>query len=91
MLWLARFGPHPRLQEHACRDDDISDVMREVTALAHCNCEQITKYHDSFILPGTSKLLISMELMACSGSDLVRLFLTFLSVEYLESSQNAMQ
>ena len=54
------------------RDDDISDVMQEITALANCACEQITKYHDSLMLPGTSKLLISMELMACSGSDVVR-------------------
>jgi hypothetical protein len=46
--------------------------MQEITALANCQCEQITKYYDSFILPNSSKLLIAMELMACSGSDLVR-------------------
>ena len=46
--------------------------MQEITALAHCQCEQITRYHDSFFMPDSAKLLIAMELMACSGSDLVR-------------------
>jgi hypothetical protein len=62
--------PHSR--HLLCRDDDIVDVMQEIAALAHCQCDQITKYYDSFIMPGSSKLLIAMELMACSGSDLVR-------------------
>lgn len=51
--------------------------MQEISALANCNCDQITRYYDSCMLPNTSKLLIAMELMACSGSDLVRPMLSF--------------
>jgi hypothetical protein len=54
-----------------CREDDISDVMQEISALANCDCQSITKYHNSLLLPNSSKLLIAMELMACSGSDVV--------------------
>lgn len=53
------------------REDDISDVMQEISALANCDCLSITKYHNSLLLPNSSKLLIAMELMACSGSDVV--------------------
>lgn len=56
-----------------CSEDDISDVMQEITALANCDCPQITKYYDSMLLPGSSKLVIAMELMSCSGADLVLL------------------
>lgn len=56
----------------ACRDDDISDVMQEISALANCDCASITKYYNSLLLPNSSKLLIAMELMCCSGSDLAR-------------------
>jgi serine/threonine protein kinase len=66
------------------REDDISDVMQEISALANCNCPQITKYYDSFMLPHSSKLLIAMELMGCSGSDLVRSFL-LVSMMFAES------
>lgn len=57
---------------HGCSEDDISEVMQEITALANCDCPQITKYFDSMLLPDSSKLVIAMELMSCSGADLVR-------------------
>jgi hypothetical protein len=70
---LARLRPFAAADACAlcCSDDDISDVMQEITALANCQCDQITRYYDSFMLPDSSKLLIAMELMACSGADLV--------------------
>eukprot|EP00892_Ulva_mutabilis_P000417 jgi/Ulvmu1/10376/UM061_0059.1 len=54
-------------------EDDISEVMQEITALANCDCPQITKYYDSMLLPDSSKLVIAMELMSCSGADLLEL------------------
>ena len=46
-------------------------VLQEVSAMAGCKCPNITEYIDSALPPGTSELLIVMELMACSVADLV--------------------
>lgn len=39
--------------------------------LAGCRCKNITEYYGSVIQPGTTELMIVMELMACSVADLV--------------------
>lgn len=44
---------------------------QEITALAACNSNNITKYYASVLRPGTTELMIVMELMACSVADLV--------------------
>ena len=48
--------------------------MQEVAALAECRSSNITEYYASVMLPGTTELLIVMELMAGSVSDLVNPF-----------------
>ncbi len=45
--------------------------LQEITALAACNSNNITKYYASVLRPGTTELMIVMELMACSVADLV--------------------
>ena len=40
--------------------------------LARCRSENITEYYASVLKPGTSELLIVMELMSASVADLVR-------------------
>lgn len=42
-----------------------------MAALAECRSSNITEYYASVMLPGTTELLIVMELMAGSVSDLV--------------------
>ncbi len=44
-----------------------------MSTLARCQSENITQYYASVLKPGTSELLIVMELMAASVADLVRL------------------
>lgn len=39
--------------------------------LAGCRCKNITEYYGSVLKPGSSELIIAMELMACSVADLV--------------------
>lgn len=46
-------------------------VMQEVSVLAKCCSPNITEYFASILMPGTTELLIIMELMATSVSDLV--------------------
>lgn len=46
--------------------------MQEVAVLAECRSANITEYYASVMLPGTTELLIIMELMASSVNDLVR-------------------
>ena len=41
--------------------------------MAECRSPNITEYYASVMLPGTTELLIIMELMASSVNDLVRL------------------
>lgn len=53
-------------------EDDIDDVHREIAALAGCRSPFITRYHGAAVRPGSSELLIVMELLACSVADLVR-------------------
>lgn len=45
--------------------------MQEVSVLAKCCSPNITEYFASILMPGTTELLIIMELMATSVSDLV--------------------
>jgi hypothetical protein len=45
--------------------------MQEVAVLAECRSANITEYYASVMLPGTTELLIIMELMASSVNDLV--------------------
>ena len=50
----------------------ICHLAQEVSTLARCQSENITQYYASVLKPGTSELLIVMELMAASVADLVR-------------------
>ena len=52
-------------------DDDIDDVHKEIAALAACQCDAITDYCASVLPPGSSELLIVMELLDASAADLV--------------------
>ncbi|KAL0028453.1 hypothetical protein WJX77_007542 [Trebouxia sp. C0004] len=52
-------------------EDDIEDIHKEVSVLAKCCSPNITEYFASIMLPGTTELLIIMELMATSLSDLL--------------------
>jgi hypothetical protein len=45
---------------------------QEISALAGCRSDHITRYFGSVMQPGSSELLILMELLACSVADLVR-------------------
>ncbi len=46
--------------------------IQEVAVLAKCRNDNITEYYASVLKPGSSELLIVMELMAASVADLVR-------------------
>ncbi|KAK2078149.1 hypothetical protein QBZ16_004017 [Prototheca wickerhamii] len=52
-------------------EDDIVDIQEEIAALRGCRHPNITQYYGSSIKPGTSRLLIVMELMAVSVADLL--------------------
>ncbi|CAL5224972.1 g7746 [Coccomyxa viridis] len=52
-------------------EDDIEDIHKEVSTLARCQSQNITQYYASVLKPGTSELLIVMELMAASVADLL--------------------
>lgn len=62
-----------------CAPEGKPDVLQEVSTLARCQSQNITQYHASVLKPGTSELLIVMELMAASVADLVPLRLLQLS------------
>lgn len=47
-------------------------ASQEISALAGCRSAHITRYFGSVMAPGSSELLILMELLACSVADLVR-------------------
>eukprot|EP00798_Chlamydomonas_sp_ICE-L_P012354 gene12354-15532_t len=53
-------------------EDDIEDINKEIQTLAGCRCSNITEYYGCIIRPGSSELVIVMELLACSVSDLVQ-------------------
>lgn len=65
--------PHrsPTRRFHHGSEDDIEDICKEISALAGCRSEHITRYYGSVMRPGSSELLILMELLACSVADLV--------------------
>lgn len=47
------------------------EPLQEISALAGCRSAHITRYYASVLRPGSSELLILMELLACSVADLV--------------------
>ena len=55
----------------ALHHDSSMGRMQEVATLARCQSDNITQYYASVLKPGTSELLIVMELMAASVADLV--------------------
>ena len=48
-------------------------VVQEVQVLARCRSQNITQYYASVLQPGSTELMIVMELMAASVFDVVRL------------------
>ncbi|KAK9823509.1 hypothetical protein WJX72_003256 [[Myrmecia] bisecta] len=52
-------------------EDDIEDIHKEVAVLARCKSNNITEYYASVLKPGSTELLIVMELMATSVADLL--------------------
>eukprot|EP00878_Enallax_costatus_P017795 GHUV01018698.1.p1 GENE.GHUV01018698.1~~GHUV01018698.1.p1 ORF type:complete len:270 (+),score=54.09 GHUV01018698.1:1121-1930(+) len=54
-------------------EDDIEDIHKEIATLAGCRSPFITQYHASLIPPGSSQLLIVMELLAGSVADALSL------------------
>eukprot|EP00879_Flechtneria_rotunda_P025416 GHRR01027008.1.p2 GENE.GHRR01027008.1~~GHRR01027008.1.p2 ORF type:complete len:169 (+),score=42.82 GHRR01027008.1:216-722(+) len=56
-------------------EDDIDDIRKEIAMLAGCReCPYITRYYASLIPPGSTQLLIVMELMAGSVADAVSVY-----------------
>ena len=53
------------------RPADVPCVEQEVQVLARCRSRNITQYHASVLLPGSTELMIVMELMAASVFDVV--------------------
>ena len=60
-------------QGFGCDFKHLKVNLQEVATLARCQSENITQYYASVLKPGTSELLIVMELMAASVADLVGL------------------
>ncbi|KAL4440368.1 hypothetical protein ABPG75_003369 [Micractinium tetrahymenae] len=56
-------------------EEDIGEIQREIAMLKQCQSPNITQYYGSqarvAAVPGTSQLMIVMELMAASAADLV--------------------
>jgi serine/threonine-protein kinase 24/25/MST4 len=52
-------------------EEDISEIQREIAMLKQCQSPHITSYFGSAVVPGTSQLMIVMELMSASAADLV--------------------
>lgn len=52
-------------------EEDIAEIQREIAMLKQCQSPNITQYYGSQAVPGTSQLMIVMELMAASAADLV--------------------
>lgn len=48
------------------------EIQKEISMLKTCRSPNITEYYGSAVVPGTTRLMIVMELMAVSVSDLVR-------------------
>ena len=55
-----------------CSEEDIDEIQSEIAMLKQCHSPAITAYYGSALVPGTSQLMIAMELMAASAADLVR-------------------
>jgi serine/threonine protein kinase len=62
---------YPQNLRSACREEDIAEIQREISMLKQCQSPQITAYFGSAVVPGTSQLMIVMELLAASAADLV--------------------
>ncbi len=65
-------APHRHATQRA---DTWACCAQEISMLANCQCKNITDYHAAVLRPGTTELMIVMELMACSVADLVSLAL----------------
>ncbi|EFN54067.1 hypothetical protein CHLNCDRAFT_136164 [Chlorella variabilis] len=52
-------------------EEDIAEIQREISMLKQCQSPNITAYYGSAVVPGTSQLMIVMELLAASAADLV--------------------
>ncbi|GAB4814057.1 hypothetical protein N2152v2_001103 [Parachlorella kessleri] len=52
-------------------EDDIVEIQKEISMLKTCRSPNITQYYGSSVIPGTTQLMIIMELMAVSVSDMV--------------------
>ena len=66
MILLPRIDPWHGISQRA----DTCDVQ-EVQVLARCHSKNITQYYASVLQPGTTELMIVMELMAASVYDVV--------------------
>lgn len=53
------------------REEDIGDLQEEINTLRGCRHPHITQYYASAVVPGSSRLLIVMELMSLSVADLL--------------------
>ena len=72
--WLAHMTSGPDgCSRSGCEREYLKVNLQEVATLARCQSENITQYYASVLKPGTSELLIVMELMAASVADLVGL------------------
>jgi serine/threonine-protein kinase 24/25/MST4 len=61
---------HPPLP-CAHSEDDVDAIYQEISMLAGCQCPNITRYYGSVLEPGSTELMIVMELLACSVCDLL--------------------
>ncbi|KAL6778823.1 hypothetical protein ACKKBF_B04480 [Auxenochlorella protothecoides x Auxenochlorella symbiontica] len=52
-------------------EEDIGDLQEEINTLRGCRHPHITQYYASAVVPGSSRLLIVMELMSLSVADLL--------------------
>jgi hypothetical protein len=57
---------------HCCAAPAAAQCLQEIATLAGCRSPFITRYHASLIPPGSSQLLIVMELLLGSVADAVR-------------------
>jgi serine/threonine protein kinase len=52
------------------REEDVEDVMAEIALLRACQSPNIVSYHGAALIPGTTRIMLAMELMALSAAEL---------------------
>ena len=62
---------------------DVRMSLQEVSVLAKCNSPNITEYFAAIMQPASTELLIIMELMATSVSDMVSIMHLWKAVHQL--------